>query len=103
MEKRVLILAVSLMLISIFLSGCGQTTTNVYSPPTNMPACTDSDGGKEALVAGTCATSDYSMTDFCTEKGQVEEYFCNPQGGCDSAAMDCPSGNSCSNGACVKA
>ncbi len=86
---------ISLVLLSILLVGCGQA-----GKPNNVPACKDSDGGKDVLVKGTCSTSDYSMSDFCTESGKVEEYYCNPYGGCDSAALDCSAGYACSDGTC---
>ena len=90
MNQRLSIVIISLVLLSIFLAGCGQTPNN---------SCKDSDGGKNVLVKGTCTTPDYNMTDFCTESGKVEEYYCNSHGGCDSAAMDCSAG--CNNGTCI--
>src|SRR3989344_181275 len=78
-----------------------QTTS---PPPTT---CTDSDGGKVYLVKGNVVVAGFSggppdsfAEDNCQSTSVLVEQFCNG----DSASSEnytCPSGTTCSNGACI--
>lgn len=81
--------------------------------PNGEQKCTDSDGGKNIYVKGTI--SGISLTnkittesDYCVE-GNLIEYFCNdetnnitPQNRINNEGAPCPTGYTCSNGACVQ-
>ena len=80
---------------------CVKTTT------TTTTTCTDSDGGKNYLVKGTCSGSQGTATDFCQNNGQIQEFWCDQEHGwCASTGGSCSvlvgSGYICKNGACVK-
>ena len=99
------------------------------SPITPTLACTDSDGGKNYFVKGTGkgnymgstvspviygAGSDpnspqaspygYSIFyDYCVSPNQLNEAYCDANGNLQAEGTPCPSGYSCSGGACVGA
>ena len=60
-------------------------------------SCSDTDGGKNYEVAGTCADAGGSYKDSCSQSGVVE-YYCE-NNACSFAETTCPS---CSQGACSK-
>ncbi len=62
--------------------------------------CTDTDGGMNPNVTGTCSTPiGYRMyTDRCTSDSKLEEYFCETRSKCSSTLLPCEYG--CSRGAC---
>jgi hypothetical protein len=67
-------------------------------------ACSDSDNGNSIYVQGTCSSSKTSVTDFCNADGTLTEYYCSKgqkNSQCTASTVTCPSGYSCSNGACL--
>jgi hypothetical protein len=66
---------------------------------TPTTTCTDSDGGKVYDVKGTVTVGSTTYTDECIT-GFLIEYFCNNNIN-QYEGYQCPSGQSCSNGACV--
>ena len=82
--------------------GClnGSCTGNA----TNQ-TCTDSDGGFNYYIRGTCTdANNRSLTDYCVNSSVVREYLCG-SAGCEeshNSPFDCSSvGLVCQNGACV--
>lgn len=81
--------------------------------PTKTP-CKKTDAGDSGKIKGTCtpATGQYcidnktvagaSCTDYCTSESSVKEYFCTSgaEASCGSSVISCPSGYTCSDGAC---
>jgi len=69
-------------------------------------SCFDSDGGADPLVKGTVTgfnsstNSNYSLSDYCSDISGVAEYTCVGAGFMLNV-IPCPSGHSCSDGACV--
>jgi len=64
------------------------------------PTCSDSDGGRNYVLKGTCASgmSNISYTDFCKTTRYLKEYACSGNI-CSSSDYLCS--KSCSNGACT--
>lgn len=64
--------------------------------------CSDSDGGINTLVAGTCTDDSGSYADYCEGNAQ-KEYYCSPDNLCVIDNTGCPSqgGYECQNGACA--
>ncbi len=76
-------------------SGCGyhECTNQVQS------ACSDSDGGQNIYQKGTSTANGQSLSDHCNDDGTLTEKYCEN----DTIAwrsFSCPSGYSCSDGAC---
>jgi hypothetical protein len=70
---------------------------------TTTPLCTDSDGGKNYLVKGTCNNgTSISYADYCTYSSQLVEYYCAGSN-CLSEIKYCPSLGSyyCNDGRCI--
>ncbi len=80
----------------------GICNVNQTQPPVNQ-TCTDSDGGFNYYVRGTCADAN-NLTDYCVNSSVVREYLCGSTG-CEeshNSPFDCSSvGMACQNGACV--
>ncbi len=78
--------------------GTKDTSVTTESPA----ACTDTDGGDNKLVKGTCTDPTGSYTDTCLPANNIGEYMCNPTGdSCvGSADTSCPAGTICVDGAC---
>jgi len=81
----------------------------IQNSPTILPVtCTDSDGGWNLIVKGTCidANSTRNNTDYCFTQGNttfLSEYYCM-SGVCQSTPYNCAalgSGSKCFNGACT--
>jgi len=66
---------------------------------TQTGVCTDSDGGINYAVKGTCvdSTTTVGLTDYCEGK-YVVEYYCNLDGGCTYTKYACQYG--CYDGSC---
>lgn len=62
--------------------------------------CSDGDGGKDIFVAGSVLFEGEYLDDSCSGTSSVVEYFCKA-GLLESEELPCPSGYSCSGGACV--
>mmetsp|Transcript_31286 Transcript_31286/g.73448 ORF Transcript_31286/g.73448 Transcript_31286/m.73448 type:complete len:293 (+) Transcript_31286:206-1084(+) len=63
--------------------------------------CTDTDGGVDISVQGTVMDNIGNVrTDYC-DFGQVVEHYCQVDGSYSKNNYDCPSGEVCSDGACV--
>jgi subtilisin family serine protease len=79
-------------------NGC---TNGACSSSTN--ACIDSDGGENVMVKGTITCGSESKTDVCYSSATVQEYYYDA--GIESYGshyLDCPTGTTCSDGACKK-
>ncbi|NIO21399.1 MAG: hypothetical protein GTN76_11840 [Candidatus Aenigmarchaeota archaeon] len=69
--------------------------------------CTDSDGGRNENVKGTCEDWTGSYTDFCdplhesTDQKVLLEYYCSDTYGCLSIEEFCDGTKICRNGKCV--
>ncbi len=79
-----------------------ETPIGQFPRPYSVPqetACSDTDGGMNPNVTGTCSTPiGYRMyTDRCTSDSKLEEYFCD-RSGCSSTILPCEYG--CLRGAC---
>lgn len=81
----------------------------IQNPPTILPiSCTDTDGGWNLAVKGTCTdgNSTRNNTDYCFIQGSttfLREYYCM-SGVCQSTPYNCAalgSGVKCINGACT--
>lgn len=76
------------------------------APNQPNPACTDSDGGKNAnqkgQTRGKSSTGYYSTwEDSCASQNSVTEYYCARNGQVDSEFINCGSGKTCQDGVCV--
>jgi len=81
--------------------------------PNGEQKCTDSDGGKniyvKGIISGISLTNQITTeTDFCVE-GNLIEFFCNdetnnitPLNRINNNGVPCPTGYTCSDGACVQ-
>jgi len=65
-----------------------------------VETCTDTDGGQDVLVKGTCTDADASVTDYCSTTSYVAETWCAEDGTCWGASMPCPAGTTCIDGEC---
>jgi len=106
MRKLFLFSIVSMLLLVVVLSGCGQFAGKAVE--TGTPTCTDSDGGSVYNVLGEVRTSsNQGGTDCCTNGDSVctstgsyvSEKFCNNVNNVSYEIYSCPSG--CSAGACI--
>ena len=71
------------------------------SAPTQIPTCTDSDGGKNYSVKGTTYGPHVNNTDTCYQDGiGLQEQYCNSLGTQSADYYNCPNG--CEDGACVQ-
>jgi hypothetical protein len=64
-------------------------------------ACSDSDGGKDALSKGTTTKGTDSYADSCSGTSAVKEYYCSGNV-VESETIQCQSGYSCTDGRCVR-
>ncbi len=73
--------------------------------------CYDSDEGSDWYTKGTITGGEVSYTDVCctggencggyTDSGRLKEYYCTSEEELTMAYVQCPSGYSCNDGACV--
>jgi len=102
-----------------------QTTITVNVQGTVANPCTDSDGGNDLFAKGTgngdyvgsatpviiglgstpwfAQPSPYSYSvfyDYCDQSGQIIEAFCDANGKLSATGSSCPTGYTCSDGAC---
>jgi hypothetical protein len=61
--------------------------------------CEDSDEGNDVYVKGTITKGENEYTDYCLDNSVIEYYCANNE--INSVVSKCPSGYSCSDGACV--
>jgi len=80
------------------LYGCANGACNP-----NPGGCTDSDGGNNAAVKGTCTDSAGSISDNCYNTTHLTEMVCSASNACVSIfpTIYCGAGKICSNGACI--
>ena len=100
MQKKHLYILIAIVSLLI-LYGCGGGGS---STPTST--CSDSDGGKDINVVGVVTLTDKGISttysDYCLSGSAVGEYYCTSGNYYSAlASSPCPSGTSCSNGACV--
>ena len=88
-------------------AGCaGSPVTTQSCPPASTasittPTCTDTDGGNNPNMKGTCKDTVWSKTDSCSSDGtQLTEWYCNPSNYCNLALITCSGGKVCLNGKC---
>ena len=89
-----------------------ETTTTTMPPTTTIPGCTDSDGGADYEVKGTCIDSVVKVesTDYCSSSNEkLAEYQCKSFQGkeyCVAWSSTCEefvgAGYVCEDGKCVK-
>ena len=83
------------------LAKADATTTS-----NTKPLCSDSDGGYNVFIRGTCTDSVGGVItsrnlDTCTN-GSLREFYCSSNiSRCINAFGSCPSGYICENGACI--
>jgi len=77
----------------------GQTCSNGICISTNATTCTDSDGGLNYNVKGTC-NNGTSVQDYCSSTSLLKEYKCVERD-CALNSYNCPTGQTCSDGACI--
>jgi virginiamycin B lyase len=74
-----------------------------WTPPAN-PTCAEPDGGADVAVGATTVGTK-TQTDACEGNNMVHEYYCAQQNATTvvngGMVVQCPSGSSCQNGACV--
>ncbi len=63
--------------------------------------CGDSDGGQNMYTRGTVVNDTGSSTDYCINNVMLNEYYCS-DGAIKAKSMNCISGYTCLNGACVE-
>jgi hypothetical protein len=65
--------------------------------------CTDSDGGKNIYQKGTATDADETQTDSCSTytANRILERWCRDGISVEGYYQDCPSGYTCSDGACI--
>ena len=63
--------------------------------------CTDTDNGKDVSVKGTATDNSGSFVDSCYTANKIYEQYCTTFGAKNTQIMDCPSGQTCSDGVCV--
>lgn len=79
-----------------------STTTHTTTSSNASGACTDSDGGKNYNVAGTCTSSinaPQGIPDLCLDKRTLWEQYCAPDNSCQQETYACP--GVCVSGACT--
>ena len=91
--KRMILMLVSLMVVSLLLVSC-NITGNAVSPYT----CTDSDGGRIADVQGTVKNKAGSFTDECRDARTLHENYCK---GNVQRLETVPCRYGCEEGACI--
>src|SRR3989338_9593609 len=90
------ILAVAVLAVSLF----ANVGTGAYISKVQL--CKDSDGGLNTNIAGTCSGTGGTFTDKCSSTDtEVIEYSCLNTSECTVKALECGSGKTCVNGACV--
>ena len=68
---------------------------------TNTTTCSDSDGGLNYLVKGTCSQNGIANQDLCLDANTLKEYRCS--GNCVESLYNCKDINkTCIDGACVE-
>jgi peptidoglycan hydrolase-like protein with peptidoglycan-binding domain len=85
-------------------------SNNYFSIVSTTNTCTESDGGKNYLLKGTCQDNIISSlikTDSCGVNNDIQEYWCDQEHGwCGVTAGSCASlvgpGYVCKDGACIK-
>ena len=66
-----------------------------------IPACTDSDGGRDIFTIGSVQTNAGTISDSCIDAQTVNETICS-NGAASSEALPCPNGYECHSGRCDK-
>ena len=118
-KKNYSILFMFLLFVAVVIAGCQDreditgkalksTDQNIITSD-NETNCTDSDGGINIYVKGTCSNNNNmtNFTDYCYGNLRVFEYFCgdpNATGNttCQVDLIGCPSGYKCSGGRCIR-
>lgn len=83
---------------------CCWTCNEQEEEEENDTGCTDTDGGNNLLVKGTCTAGAFSATDSCpVDLGPwINENFCGGWGGCSGVSAKCYDGAGfCHNGMCI--
>ena len=93
----IVVLSVAIIAGASYLTVSDGTSLAVK---TGSSTCTDADNGKNIYVKGICKKGLFSYTDSCVSSSTVKEYYCS--GNCKSVRIGCPSGYTCSNGACIQ-
>lgn len=113
MERNIIILIVSLLLVGLFLSEINEVTGQNFRSVlksikaktiTQQVTCSDTDGADlsvKGTVSGTVQNSPFTKTDVCISKKVVNEYYCDANQIAQSKNYACPEGYNCQNGACV--
>lgn len=101
------IIVVAALALGFVFTNSNLTGKAAQQPPTILPVtCTDSDGGWNLGLKGTCrdGNSTINWTDNCFTQGNttfLREYYCM-NGYCNSTPYNCGAlGARCVNGACV--
>lgn len=68
---------------------------------TTAGVCTDTDNGIDLYTKGTASWQGMTCTDMCIGTEAISECYCVAGNGFQSPTYNCPSGYSCSNGACL--
>lgn len=94
------------VLVRALCGSCVTNTKQISIIESETQGCTDTDGGIDYFVKGTCTDSDSSDTDRCPAgdfSDPIEESFCSEDGlGCLGVGILCSSLNSfCYQGECV--
>jgi hypothetical protein len=95
------VVAVLVMGIVIFAERMitSDTSLNEIIGGARASKCTDSDGALGYYTKGTCTTNNKDFTDYCQDS-YLMEYYCS-RNRCLARSFRCPSGYTCSNGACI--
>lgn len=68
---------------------------------TAKPPCVDNDGGQNIITASTAVSALSTYYDSCIDSSTVSEALCDANEDAYFANITCPSGTSCSGGACL--
>ncbi|MBS3065294.1 MAG: hypothetical protein J4451_02205 [DPANN group archaeon] len=98
------IIAIALIGLSLVTSatgfGIGLGTGKNPTAESDTTGCYTSDSGSNIYVSGVCTDFDGSFKETCALPNSVEESRCDVSS-CKTEIIDCPSGYTCQNGACV--
>ena len=86
-------------------NGCSNGACISFGNPPSQSRCTDSDGGKNVLVAGVAGILGVGRQgdwcDYSQGKGKIYEAYCINESSYSTELMDCPSDNPfCNKGEC---
>jgi hypothetical protein len=68
--------------------------------PKITTACTDTDGGMNPFLKGTCSGTNGNFTDICNTNTSVKEYYCSSNNTCESLIGNCTWFSNISTGKC---